>query len=243
MDPTLTRTLQNCVETVPARNERNDNGTIKQQNLKESMEACQGVSKIISEAVKIPHPAELRPVKPGDDYVAINNSDKRSIDPRPVSCQGSVLPQTAESGIVTNQNEHVAGQGRGSKRKLDDLEDQAIAVGLDLGAGSQQDRSRTNERIKPRVKDTPTTFTSDEKAARSRIRNSRIRNSRMSMEGKPFWKKHVSTPKYASFLRMFCKEETDDRLRGNSSSRRNEGEKSQYQRGLSAERYDPEIRI
>lgn len=198
------------------------------------MEACQSVSKIISEAVKIPHPAESRPVK--SDGVAINNSDKRSIDPRPVSCQGSVL-QTAESGIVTDQNEHVAGQGRGSKRKFDDLEDRAIAVRLDLRAGSQ-DRSRMTERIKPRVKDTvfaPTTFTPDEKAARSRIR------SRMPMEGKLFWKRHVSTSKYASFLRMFRKEETD-RLRGNSSSRKNKGEKLQHRRGLSAERYDSEIK-
>ncbi|XP_018314035.1 uncharacterized protein [Mycetomoellerius zeteki] len=210
--------LQNYAGTSLA---QNNNGTIKQRSSKESMEACQDVSKIINDAVKTSDSAELRPVKP----VAINNSDKRSIDP--VSCQGNVLLQTAESGVVTDQN--VAGQGRGNKRKLNDLEDRAIAI--DLGAGSQQNRPRLTERIKPRVKDTSTTFTPDEKVARSRLRNSRI-----PMEGKPFWKKHVSTPKYASFLRMFHKEETDNQLRGNSSSRRNEErEKSQHRRELSAE--------
>lgn len=188
------------------------------------MEACQGVSKIISDAAKIFHPAESRPVKPDDDDddVAINNSDKRSIDPQPVSCQRNVLLQTAESSAVTDQN--VAGQGRGNKRKLDDLEERAIAVEPDLGAGSQQDRSKTTERIKPRIKNMPTTFIPDEKAARSR-----------------FWKRHVSTPKYASFLRIFRKEETDQ-LHGNSSSRRNEREKSQHRRRLSTERYNPEIK-
>ncbi|XP_018402340.1 PREDICTED: uncharacterized protein LOC108779407 isoform X2 [Cyphomyrmex costatus] len=197
---------------------QNNNETIKQRSSKESMEACQGVSKIINNVAKISHSAESRPVKP----VAINNSDKRSIDP--VSCQGNVLLQTAESGVVTDQN--VIGQGRGNKRKLDDLKDRAIAI--NLGVGSQQDRPKLTERIKPRVKDTSTTFTPDEKIAKSKLRN-----SRMPTEGKTFWKKHVSTPKYASFLRMFHKE--DNQLRGNSSSRRNEREKSQYRRGLSAE--------
>ncbi|XP_018357987.1 PREDICTED: uncharacterized protein LOC108757842 isoform X2 [Trachymyrmex cornetzi] len=199
---------------------QNNNGTIKKRSSKESMEACQGVSEIINDAVKTSDSAESRPVKP----VAINNSDKRSIDP--VSCQGNVLLQTAESGVATDQN--IAGQGRGNKRKLDVLEDRAIAV--DLEAGSQQNWPRLTERIEPRVKDTLTTFTPDEKVVRSRLRN-----SRMPTEGKPFWKRHVSTPKYASFLRMFHKEETDNQLRGNSSSRRNEREKSQYRRRLSAE--------
>ena len=186
------------------------------------MEACQDVSKI-NDAVKTSDSAESRPVKP----VMINNSDKRSIDP--VSCQENVLLQTTESGIVTDQN--VAEQGRSNKRKLDVLEDRAIAV--DLEAGSQQSRPRLIERIKPHVKDTSTTFKPDEKIVRSRIRN-----SKMPTEGKPFWKRHVSTPKYASFLRMFHKEETDNQLSGNSSSQRNEREKSQYRRGLSAERYN-----
>ncbi|XP_077265363.1 uncharacterized protein LOC143899180 isoform X2 [Temnothorax americanus] len=208
---------------------RNDNGTIKQQSSKESMEACQDISKIISNAAKISHPAESRPVKLDDDGVAINNGDKRSIDPQPVSCQGNVLPQTAESSVVTDQNGLVAAQGHGNKRKLDELEDRAIAVERDLETGSQQDRSRMTGKIKPRVNDTPTTFTPDEKATRSRIRNSRI-----PVEGKPFWKKHVSTPKYASFLRMFRKEETSDRLHNNSSSRKNDGEKLQHRR-ISAE--------
>lgn len=197
---------------------------------------CQHVSKITSNAAKISHPAESRPVKPDDDGGAINNSDKRSIDPQPVSCQGNVLLQTVESSVVTDQNECVVEQGRSSKRKLDDLEDRAIAIELDLETGSQQSRSRTIERIKPRVNDTPTTFTPDEKA------RSRSRNDKIPMEGKPFWKRHVSTPKYASFLRMFRKEETDDRLCNNSSSRRNEGEKSPHRRGIPTERYDPKIK-
>ncbi|EGI66828.1 PREDICTED: uncharacterized protein LOC105144932 [Acromyrmex echinatior] len=197
---------------------QNNNETIKQRSSKESMEACQGVSKIINNAVKTSDLAESRPVKP----VMINNSDKRSIDP--VSCQRNVLLQTAESGVVTDQN--VAGQGRGNKRKLNVLEDRAVG----LEAGSQQNRPRLTEKIKLRVKDTSTTFTPDEKIVRSKIRN-----SRMPTEGKPFWKRHVSTPKYASFLRMFHKEETDNQLSDNSSSRRNEREKSQYRRRLSAE--------
>jgi len=187
------------------------------------MEACQGVSKIICDAAKISHSAESKLVKLDDD-VAINNSDKRSIDP--VNCQRNIL-WTAESSVVTDQN--VAGQGRGSKRKLGDLENQAIAVELDLEVGSQQDRSR----IRSRIKDTPTTFTSDERTIKSRLRN-----SRMPTEGKPFWKRHVSTPKYASFLRMFRKEETDNKLRGNSLSRKNKEEKSQHRKELSAERYN-----
>jgi len=193
------------------------------------METCQGVSKIISDAAKISHSAESKLVKPDDDDdVAINNSDKRSIDP--VNCQRNIL-RTAESSIMTDQN--VAGQGRGSKRKLDDLENQAIAMELDLEAGSQQDRSR----IRSRIKDTPTTFTPNERTIKSRLRN-----SRMPTEGKPFWRRHVSTPKYASFLRMFRKEETDDKLRSNSLSRRNKEEKSQHRKELSAERYNPKIK-
>lgn len=196
------------------------------------MEACQDVSKIMSNAAKISHPAESRPVKPdGNDGVAINNSDKRSIEPQPVSCQENVLLQTVDSSGVIDQNGYVAEQGRGSKRKLDDLEDRAIAV--ELETGSQQNRSRTPERIKSRVNDTPTTFT-DEKATRGKIR--------IPMEGKPFWKRHVSTPKYSSFLRMFRKEETDNLLCNNSSSRRNEGDKSSHRRGISTERYNPEIK-
>lgn len=191
----------------------------------------------MNSAAKISHPAEPRPVKPDDDDVAINNSDKRSIDPQPVSCQGNVLLQT-ESSVVTDRNGYAAEQGRGSKRKLDDLEDRATAVEPDLETSSQQDWSRTTERIKPRVNDTPATFIPDEKATRSRIRNDRI-----PMEGKPFWKRHVSTPKYASFLRMFRKEETDNRPSNNSSSWRNErGDKSPHRRGISAERYDSEIK-
>ena len=187
------------------------------------MEVCQGVSKIINDAVKTSDSAESRPVKP----VMINNSDKRSIDP--VSCQGNILLQTAESGVVTDQN--VIGQGRGNKRKFDVLEDRVILVNLETG--SQQNRPRLTERIKPRVKDTSTTSTLVEKGIRSRIRN-----SRMPTEGKPIWKRHASMPKYASFLRMFRKEETDNQLRDNASSRRSEREKSQYRKGLSAERYN-----
>lgn len=198
------------------------------------METCQGVSKIINDAAKTSHPVESRPVKPDDDDVAINNSDKRSIDPQPVNCQGNILLQTAESSVVTDQNGYVEEQGRGSIRKLD-LEGRAMtaskSIEPDLEAGSQQDRSRRIERIKPRVKDTLTTFNPDEKAARNR-------NGRVLTEGRLFWKRHMSTPKYVSFLKMFRKEETDDR--GNSSSRRNEGEKSQHRRGLSVERFDPE---
>ncbi|KYN33701.1 hypothetical protein ALC56_11959 [Trachymyrmex septentrionalis] len=199
---------------------QNNNGTIKQRSSKESMEVCQGVSKIINDAVKTSDSAESRPVKP----VMINNSDKRSIDP--VSCQGNILLQTAESGVVTDQN--VIGQGRGNKRKFDVLEDRVILVNLETG--SQQNRPRLTERIKPRVKDTSTTSTLVEKGIRSRIRN-----SRMPTEGKPIWKRHASMPKYASFLRMFRKEETDNQLRDNASSRRSEREKSQYRKGLSAE--------
>lgn len=227
MGSNIIQALQNCAGTAPA---RNDNGTEEQRS---SMEACQDVSKIMSSAAKISHPAESRPVKRVGDDVAINNNDKRSIDPQPVSCQRNVLLQTAESGVMTDQNGHVAGQGRGTKRKFDNLEDRAI----ELETGSQQNRSRMTERIKPRVNDTPTTFPL-EKANPTR---SRIRNGRISMEGKPFWKRHASMPKYASFLRMFRKDETDDRL-CNNSSRRNEGENSQQRRGISAERYDPEIR-
>lgn len=222
MTLTLTQALQNFTGTAPV---RNDNETIKQQSSKESMEACQDVSKITSNPAKISHPVESRPVKPG---VVINNSDKRSIDSRPISCRENVLLQTAESSVVTDQNGHVAGQGRGSK--LNDLEDRAIAVELDLKTDSQQDRSRMTERIKPRVNDTSTTFTPDEEAFRSKIRN-----GRMPTEGRSFWKKHVSTPKYASFLRMFRKEETDNQLRNNSSSRRNE--KLQRRGKISTERY------
>ncbi|XP_036138803.1 uncharacterized protein LOC118644391 [Monomorium pharaonis] len=200
------------------------------------METCQSVSKIISDVAKRFHPSRL--VKP-DDVLAINNSDKRSVNPQPINCQENVLLQTTESSVVTDQNGYVAGQGRGSKRKLEDLEDRAmITAKLDLAADNRQDRSRTTERIKPRVKDTLTTsdaFSSDEKAVRNRIRNGRV-----PTDGKSFWKRHVSTPKYASFLRMFRKEGTDDRLYRNSSSRRNKGKKSQHRRGLSAERYNPE---
>lgn len=205
---------------------RNDNGTIKQRSSKESMEACQDVSKIISNTAKISHPAESRPVKPG----VVINSDKRSIDSRPISCQGNVLLQTTESSVVTDQNGHIVGQGRGSKRKLDDLEDRAITVDLSLETDSQQDWSKMTERIKPRVNNTSTTFAPDEETIRSKIRNGRI-----PMEGKSFWKKHVTTPKYASFLRMFRKEETDNQLRNNSSSRRNE--KLQHRGKTSTERY------
>lgn len=171
---------------------------------------------------------------PDDDGVAINNSDKRSIEP--VSCQGNILLHTAESNVMTDQNRYVE-QERSSKCKLDNLEDQTTTTELDLETGNQQNRSRMTERIKPRVNGAPTIFTVDEKTTRNRIRNGRI-----PMGGKLFWKKHVSTPKYASFLRMFRKEETDDQLCNKSSSRRNEGEKSQYRKGIYAERYDLEIR-
>ncbi|XP_011697144.1 PREDICTED: uncharacterized protein LOC105455480 isoform X2 [Wasmannia auropunctata] len=224
--------LQNRAGTAPV---RNDNGyTMIRQRIssKESMEACQGVSKIISDATTYTHPAESRPVKP-DGGVAINNGDKRSIESQPVGCQGNVLPRAAESSAVTDQN--AAGQGRaGSKRKLDDLEDEALlAAKLDVEAGGRQERSETTEMIKSRVKDTPTTFAPDGRAVSNK--GCRIRNSRIPTEGKPFWKRHVSAPKYASFLRMFRKEETENRLRGNSSSRRNDGEKSQHRRRLSTE--------
>ncbi|XP_025075373.1 uncharacterized protein LOC105432054 [Pogonomyrmex barbatus] len=193
------------------------------------MEACQGVSKIISDAAKISHPAESRPVKLDDDGIAINNSDKRSTEPRPgpVGCQGNGPQRSAESSIV-DQSEYVdAKRGCGSKYKFDDLKDREMAVELEPGISSQQDQSNaTTERIKPRVKDTSTNI--DEKIARSRIRNGRV-----PIEERSFSRRHVSSPKYMSYLRTSRKEERDDRLRGNSSSRRNDGiEKSQRRKKL-----------
>lgn len=186
------------------------------------MEECQNVDKIINDAAKASHSAGSPNVKSNDEGVAINKSDKQSIDPQPISYQGNTLP---ESSVATDRS-----QGRGSKRKLDDLEDRSTTTELDLGISNQRNQWRMTEGIKPRIKDAPTIFT-PEKNARNRIRNGRM------MEGRLFSRRHVSSPKYASFLRMFHKEEVDE-LRGNSSPRKDDGEKLQRRRGLSTQRYN-----
>ncbi|GAB1862448.1 hypothetical protein CAJAP_03527 [Camponotus japonicus] len=191
---------------------------IKRHSSKQSMEECQNVDKIINDAAKASHSGSPN-VKSNDEGVAINKSDKQSIDPQPISYQGNTLP---ESSVATDRS-----QGRGSKRKLDDLEDRSTTTELDLGISNQRNQWRMTEGIKPRVKDAPTIFT-PEKNARNRIRNGRM------MEGRPFSRRHVSSPKYASFLRMFHKEEVDE-LRGNSSPRKDDGEKLQRRRGLSTQ--------
>ncbi|KMQ90317.1 general transcriptional corepressor trfa-like isoform x1 protein, partial [Lasius niger] len=181
------------------------------------MKECQSVDKIINDAAKAFHSAESPNVKSNDDGVAINKSDKQSIDPQPISCQGNVLP---ESSVATDQSRQ--GQGRGSKRKLDDLENRSTTTELDLGISSQRNQWRMTEEVKPRVKDAPI-FTL-EKNARNRIRNGRV-----AMEGRPSSRRHVSSPKYASFLRMFRKEEVDelreaDHARAEMSKEGNSGE-------------------
>ncbi|EFN64336.1 hypothetical protein EAG_05186 [Camponotus floridanus] len=193
---------------------------IKRHSSKQSMEECQNVDKIINDVAKASHSAESPNVKPNDDGVTINKSDKQSIDPQPISYQGNTLP---ESSFATDRSQ----QGRGSKRKLDDLEDRSTTTELDLGISSQWNQWRMTEGIKPRIKDAPMIFT-PEKNARNRIRNGRM------MEGRPFSRRHVSSPKYASFLRMFHKEEVDE-LRSNSSPRKDDGEKLQRRRGLSTQ--------
>nr|XP_012221980.1 PREDICTED: uncharacterized protein LOC105671970 [Linepithema humile] len=214
---------QNRAETTL---DRNDEATIKQRRSKESMEACQSVSKTINEAAKISHSVDSPDVKPADGGgVAINKSDKRSA--QPISCQGNVLQFVESSNVATDQSRHTEEQGRRIKRKLNNLENQTIEI--DQGTSSQQNGSKTSDRIKSYFKDVPTIFSFDEKAVRSRIRN-----GRMPIEGRSYLKRRVSSPRYASFLRMLRKEEADERLRGNSSSRRNEAEKLQ-RRGLSAE--------
>ncbi|XP_029676650.1 uncharacterized protein LOC115243648 [Formica exsecta] len=191
---------------------------IKRHSSKLLMEECQNVDKIINDAAKSSHVAESPNVKSNDDGVVINKSDKQSIDPQTI-CQENALP---ESSVATDQSR----QGRGSKRKLDDLEDRSTTTDLEIS--NQQNQWRMTKAIKPRIKDTPTISTL-EKTARNRIRN-----GRMTMEGRPFSRRHVSSPKYASFLRMYRKEEVDE-LRSNSSSRRDDGEKLQRRRGLSTE--------
>jgi len=209
--------------------DRNDEAMMKQQRSKESMEACQGVSKIVNDAAKISHSVDSPDVKPADGGgVAINKSDKRSA--QPISCQGNVLQFVESSDVATDQSRRMKEQGRSIKRKLNNLENQAIEI--NQGTSSQQDASKTSDRIKLYFKDAPTIFSLDEKAARSRIRN-----GRMPIESRPYSKRRVFSPRYASFLRMLRKEEADERrLRGNSSSRRDEAEKPQ-RRGLSTERY------
>lgn len=187
------------------------------------MKESQSVDKIINDAAKASYSAELSNVKSNDDGVTINKSDKRSSDSQPINCQENILP---ESSIAMAQNS----QRRGSKRKLDDLENQSTTTELDLGSSSyQRNQWRMTEGIKPRVKDAP--IFASEKNAKNRIRNGRI-----AMEGRSFSRRNVSSPKYASFLRMFRREEVDE-LRDNSSSRRDNGEKLQRRRGFSTERY------
>lgn len=187
------------------------------------MEECQSVDKIINDAAKSSHAAESPNVKSNDGTV-INKSDKQSIDPQPISCQENTLP---ESSVATDQSR----QGRGSKRKLDDLEDRSTTTDLEIS--NQHNQWRMTKAIKPRIKDTPMISTV-EKTTRNRIRNGRM------TEGRPLLRRHVSSPKYASFLRMYRKEEVDE-LRSNSSSRRDDGEKLQRRRGLPTERYNPSI--
>lgn len=186
------------------------------------MEECQNVDKIINDAAKVFHSTESPQDKSNDDGVAINKSDKQSIGPQPTNYQENTLP---ELRVVTDRSQ----QGRGSKDKLDDLEDRSTTTEVDLGISSQRNQWRMTEGIKPRVKDGPI-FTLEKNG------RSRIRNGRMTMEGRPFPRRHVSSPKYASFLRMFHKEEMDE-LRGNSSSRKDDGEKLQRRR-LSTQRYN-----
>lgn len=190
------------------------------------MEECQNVDKIINDAAKASHLAESPNVKSNDDSIAINKSVKQSVDRQPISHQENTLP---ESSVGTDRSQ----QGRGSKRKLDDLEDRLTTAELDLGISSQRNQWRMTEGIKPRVKDAPTIFTLEKNT------RNRIRNGRTTMEGRPFSRRHVSSPKYASFLRMFCKEKREvDEPRGNSSSRRDDGEKLQRRRGVSTQRYN-----
>ncbi|XP_072755016.1 uncharacterized protein [Anoplolepis gracilipes] len=210
--------LQNCVRTALG---RNDNAVIKRHSSKQSMEECQSVGKIINDREKASHSTESTIVKPNDDGVTINKNDKRSIDPQPNNYQKNALP---ESSVATeNQNR----QGRGSKRKLDDLEleDRSTTTKLNLETSSQWNQWKMTEGIKPCTKNAPIL----EKTTRNRIRNGRM----MTMEGRA--KRLTSSPKYASFLRMFHKEEVNE-LRGNSSSRRDDGEKLQRGRGLSMQR-------
>ncbi|KAL6445277.1 hypothetical protein ACFW04_002258 [Cataglyphis niger] len=183
------------------------------------MEECQSVDKIINDAAKSSYTAQSPNVK-SNDGAAINKSDKQSIDPQPISCQENILP---ESSVATDQSR----QGRGSKRKLDDLEDRSTTTDV-REISNQQNQWKMTKAIKPRVRDTPTLSTL-EKTTRNRIRN-----GRMTMEGRPVLRRHVSSPKYASFLRMYHKEEIDE-LRSNSSSRRDDGEKLQRQRRLFTE--------
>lgn len=205
--------------------DQNDNAMIKRHSSKQSMEECQSVDKIINDAAKSSHAAQSPNVKSNDGAV-INKSDKQSIDPLPISCQESTLP---ESSVATDPSR----QGRGSKRKLDDIEDRSTTTDI-REISNQPNQWKMTKAIKPRVKDTPTISTL-EKTTRNRIRN-----GRMTMEGRPLLRRHVSSPKYASFLRMYHKEEIDE-LRSNSSSRRDDGEKLQRRRRLSTERYDPSI--
>lgn len=214
----IIQALQKCVGTA-----LDDNAKIKRHSSKQSMEECQNADKIINDASKASHLAESPNVKSDNDGIAINKSDKQSIDPQPISYQEN-LP---ESSVTTDQSQ----QGRGTKRKLDDLEDRSTTTELDLGISSQRNQWRMTEGIKPRIKDAPTIFTLEKNT------RNRIRNGRMTIEGRPFLRRHVSSPKYASFLRMFCKEEVDE-LRGNSSSRRDDGEKLQRRRDPSTQRYN-----
>lgn len=217
----VTQTLRNRGSTASDRND-----SAMKRSAKESMEVCQDVSKIINA------PETPRSAGSHLGLIAIH-SGERSIDPR-AGCQANV-PRSNESNAETSPDGRAEERGRGVKRKLDRMEDQAAAIDLDHATG--QDRSRATERIEPRVKDaTPMIFCpnpafkdeSATKTARGRIRR--------PTEGRSSSRRQVPSPKYASFLRMFRKEEVDERHRGNLSPRKDEGEKSQ-RRGLASERY------
>lgn len=201
--------------------ERNDEAMKRDPN--ELAEARQSTGETIIGATKTPHSAYTKPAG-----VATNN-DGGSIDPR-LGCQQNVSP---ESIGVTNQNRRAEGRRCGSKRKLDDMEDRATAADLDWAG---QDPRRARASIKPRIKNASTMLLPDGNAtwtARSRIRNER------SSEVRLLSRRHLSSPKYASFLRMFRKEEvSNQRSRENPSFRKNESEKSQRRGGLSTERYE-----
>lgn len=209
--------LQNRAGTAFFYRNDNDDATAmtKQQKSKDAMDACQDTKKVIDDAPKTHLSLEVPSSKLDG---AINKGDKRSIEP--------VDYQEKESSINENQSRHVERQGGGSwKRKLDNRENKVSpAIGIDRGF-TQGDQSRPIGRIKPHA-----IFSPDEKKT--------VRNRLGSgTEGKLSSRRHVSSAKYASFLRILRREETDERLR-NSSSQGNDGEKPQRsQRELPAERY------
>lgn len=193
------------------------------QNSKKPMEACHNVSKIIN-APETSSSIGLH-VKPESTTM---NNDKQSIDPS-MNCQRSI--QQCGLTVVTDRN--MIGQGCGTKRKLNDLEDHEKLSGLNL---SRLNRTQKIGMVRPHIKDMPMIFGLNDNT--SKTVSGKIKNGRL-MKGRQFSRKYSSPLKYTSFLRMCRKEEIDERLKDDSTSRKDKAEKSQSQRdGIPTRRYD-----